>query len=71
MEWRYNLKKIKQDKYYLIAALNSSKELTYYVGKPLFDNENFDNFDCGEDWIWPEDIIAITEIEEIKINEEW
>lgn len=68
MEWRYNLKEIKQDEYYLIAALNSSKELTYYVGKPLFDNENFDNFGCGEDWIWPEDIIAITEIEKIKIK---
>ena len=70
MEWRYNLKEIKRDEYYLIAALNSFKELTYYVGKPLFDDKNFDNFDCGEDWIWPENIIAIAEIEKIKIKEQ-
>lgn len=56
---------IKENKYYLIYAKRMFDEPKYYVGKAKFCDNEFEHFDCGDDWVWTEDVIAVKDIEEI------
>lgn len=57
---------IKENKIYLIYANTMFDGPKYYVGKAKFEEDKFDFFDCGDDYIWPKDLIKVKNVEEVE-----